>query len=97
MTARVAIVAAAFELEDCDLETEFAAVIDLTRELFSGDVRIEADPDPEIAGLINIFLFATTTGDAATVIARQLEWHQRLDDLPAGRDRRLRLCVEPIE
>ena len=85
------------ELEIDDLESEFAVVIELTREIFSGDVRIEEDPDPEIAGLINIFLFATTTGDTATVMARQMEWHQRLAALPSGRDRRLRLCVEPIE
>lgn len=90
MASAVAVVS---EAETVALEVRFADVIEMTRNLFDGDVEVESDPDPEIAGLTNIFFFVTTAAESASLIERRLEWHRRLETLPGGLDRRLRLSV----
>ena len=85
------------ELDVAALQTEFADVVEMTREIFGGDVRIEVDPDPEIVGLTNIVFCVTTIGGPREIADRSEQWHVRLDAICETHDRRLGLFVEPRE
>lgn len=87
------------ELDPAELEIEFAEVMQFTREIFGGEVRIEVDPDPEIPGLTHIFFCVASTGNSQTMVARHLDWHRRIDRLALRLQPGLHLglLVEPRE
>ena len=84
-------------LDPAELEIEFAEVMQFTREIFGGEVRIEVYPDPEILGLTLICFYATTVFESGVTLARRREWHERLEAAIPVYDRRLGLCLEPQE
>ena len=85
------------DLDPALLEAEFADVLQMTRDVFGGDARIDAYPDPEIVGLDLINFCAVTRADSKSLLKMRLEWHRRLEELRPVYDRRLGLCLEPIE
>ena len=85
------------QLDPAELEVEFAEVMNFTREIFGGEVRIEVYPDPEILGLTLITFCATTVIEPIVTLARCEEWHQRLNVLLPVYDRRLGLSLESQE
>lgn len=85
------------ELDPALLAAEFADVLQMTREVFGGDARIETYPDPEIVCLNLINFCATTTGTPRELSNLSEVWHDKLETLRPVYDRRLGLCLEPAE
>ncbi len=84
------------DIDVATAEIQFSDVLQITRDIFGGAVRIEVDPDPEIMGLTNIVFCAEFNGTPRETVDRSKEWHVRLDALYPIRDRRLGLFVEPL-
>lgn len=86
-------------LDPAALEIEFAEFMDLTGEVFGGEVHIEVDPDPEIVGMTHILFCVASTGTPQTMVARHLDWHRQVDRLGLRLERGLHLglLVEPRE
>lgn len=82
------------DIDVATAEVQFADVLQITRDVFGGAVRIEVDPDPEIIGLTNIVFCAEFDGTPRETVERSHLWHVRLDELYPVRDRRLGLFVE---
>ncbi len=85
------------ELDPAVLEVEFADVMQMTREVFGHEPRIESYPDPEIAGLTLINFCVSTAFDSQQLIAKLNQWHERLEELRPIYDRRLGISWGPIE
>ena len=97
MTLPTAVSDASLTLDLAELEVEYAAIVDITHEVFGGEVHLEIEPDPEIVGLTYLLFCVPTTGDPATIAAGHNEWHRRVDRLISSQARGLHLglCVEP--
>jgi hypothetical protein len=70
-----------------------AKTVSITKALFPGDVRVEAEEDPEIAGLSYVVFNVAAAGGPREIIERRLEWHRRIAELGADAGR-LKLSVD---
>lgn len=84
------------ELDPALLAIEFADVMQMTREIFENDVRIEVDPDPEILGFTHINFCVASAFESKVLVQKLKLWHQRLDELRPEYDRRLGINWEPV-
>jgi hypothetical protein len=62
-----------------------AAVIAFTEEMFANRATIEVKPDPEIEGLEPYVVQVAVSGDVASIVKLDHDWHLRLLDV-AGPD-----------
>ncbi len=61
-----------------DLPALFAQIVDLTRELFPGEVLMYIQDDPEYPQDRYTVIEAEVSGSPEDVVARELEWHRRV-------------------
>lgn len=66
-----------------------AAALELTREIFPGNVSSEFDRDPEWPDDRFLVVTAEAPSSATNLIQRRREWHEKVSPLLAGNDVRL--------
>ena len=67
--------------------------IQVTKSLFPGQILVESEDDPEIAGLTYVVFNVTSAADTKKVIDRRLKWHERMSEIGADASR-LKLSVD---
>lgn len=77
------------------LQERFARAMEIAKELFPGVAQIEEQEDPDVTNLRYVVVTVHAFGDPEEIVARECEWHNRLERLqdPAMRD--LRLAIYP--
>jgi hypothetical protein len=82
--------------ESIDLPGRLADVSQITRELFPGKCEFTSEFDPEYPDDRYVVVSVEATGDPRNIVDRSCEWHQRVRNLSADLERRLRLAVVPV-
>jgi hypothetical protein len=77
------------------LQERFARAMEIAKEMFADAAQIEEQEDPDVADFRYVVVTVHPSGDPADIVARECEWHNRLEQLqdPAMRD--LRLAIYP--
>jgi hypothetical protein len=69
---------AGVEIQSVDVASLLADVIEVTKELFPGDVMIDVVRDPEHAQTRLTVIEARASGSPESVVDRGEEWHRRV-------------------
>ena len=72
------IVSAGVEANAVDVGGLMADVIEITKELFPGEVSIEVVEDPEYPQTRLTAIVAQASGPIASIVSRRGEWHERI-------------------
>ncbi len=69
------------EASTVDVGNLMADVIEITKELFPGDVSIEVIEDPEYPQTRFTAIVAQPSGPIESIVSRRGEWHERVAQL----------------
>ncbi|MFC1758812.1 hypothetical protein ACFL2H_08595 [Planctomycetota bacterium] len=71
----------------------FSKVVQMTKELYAGDVKIEVDFDPAEPDCTHVVFNVSDSGTAQEIVERRRDWHRRLRQIEPGNSGPLRLSV----
>jgi hypothetical protein len=71
-------------------------VVRITSEMFSGEIKVEIESDPEEPDVSFVVFNVRCAGNPQEIVKRQREWHQRISEISAGDSGQLRLSVVPL-
>lgn len=76
-------------------DPKLADVVALTEQMF-GTPEINVMCDPEDPSISFVVFTVKCRGEAKDIVARRIEWHDRVDAIPSGTSGRFRLSIVPL-
>jgi hypothetical protein len=74
-------------------DSKVAEVLKLTQEMFGGRAMVEHQHDPDFPESVFIVFNIAYAAEPPEIVARHIEWHERVDKLVPGNS--FRLCPLP--